>query len=69
MKTVNIQAAKANFSALVEEASKGKEIIIAKAGKPMARLMPLQKQKKKKKDIASTLGMLKGKNLDQRRFR
>ena len=61
MKTVNIQAAKANFSALVEEASKGKEIIIAKAGKPMARLMPLQKQKKKRKDIASTLGMLKGK--------
>lgn len=56
MKTVNIHAAKTNLSALVEEAAGGKEIIIAKAGKPMARLMPLEK----KKDIASTFGMFKG---------
>ena len=40
MKTVNIHAAKTQLSALVEEAASGKEIIIAKAGKPMARLMP-----------------------------
>jgi prevent-host-death family protein len=57
MKTVNIHAAKTNLSALVEEAAEGKEIIIAKAGKPMARLMPLEK----KKGIASTLGIMKGK--------
>ena len=57
MKTVNIHAAKTKLSALVEEAAKGREIIIAKAGKPMARLMPLEK----KKDIASTFGMFKGK--------
>jgi antitoxin (DNA-binding transcriptional repressor) of toxin-antitoxin stability system len=37
MKMVNLQAAKANWSALVEEAASGKEIIIAKAGKPVAR--------------------------------
>lgn len=36
MKTVNIQDA--DFSILVEEAAAGEEIIIAKAGKPMARL-------------------------------
>jgi prevent-host-death family protein len=57
MKTVNIHAAKTNLSRLVEEAAAGKEIIIAKAGKPMARLMPLEK----KKNIASTLGIMKGK--------
>jgi prevent-host-death family protein len=41
MKTVNIHAAKSHLSSLVEEAAAGEEIIIAKAGKPMARLMPL----------------------------
>ena len=34
MKTVNIHAAKTHFSSLVEEAARGEEIIIAKAGKP-----------------------------------
>ena len=45
MKTVNIHAAKTNLSALVEEAAAGKEIIIAKAGKPRARLVPLEQVK------------------------
>jgi len=40
-KPVNIHAAKTHFSRLVERAAKGEEIIIAKAGKPVARLMPL----------------------------
>ena len=55
-KTVNIHAAKTHLSALVEEAAAGEEIIIAKAGKPVARLMPLEK-----KDLRKTLGMWKGK--------
>lgn len=41
MKTVNIQAAKTHLSRLVEEAARGEEIIIAKAGKPMVRLVPV----------------------------
>ena len=41
MATVNIHAAKTNLSRLVEEAAAGEEIIIAKAGTPMARLGPL----------------------------
>ena len=45
MKTVNIHAAKTHFSALVEEAAAGEEIVIAKSGKPMARLVPLQEEK------------------------
>ena len=56
MKTVNIHAAKTQLSKLVDEAEAGEEIIIAKAGKPKARLVPLAK-----KDIRRTLGMWKGK--------
>ena len=55
MKTVNIHAAKTQLSALVEEAASGQEIIIAKAGKPMARLMPLEQTK-----FARKPGRLKG---------
>ena len=38
---VNIYEAKTQLSSLVERAAQGEEIIIAKAGKPMARLTPL----------------------------
>ena len=36
----NIQEAKTHLSRLVEQAAAGEEIIIAKAGKPMAKLVP-----------------------------
>jgi prevent-host-death family protein len=38
---VNLYEAKTQLSALVERASRGEEITIAKAGKPMARLVPI----------------------------
>lgn len=38
---VNLYEAKTHLSQLVEEAAAGGEIIIAKAGKPAARLVPL----------------------------
>ena len=41
MPTINLHAAKTQLSRLVDEAAAGKEIIIAKAGKPMAKLGPL----------------------------
>jgi prevent-host-death family protein len=37
---VNLYEAKTQLSSLVERAAKGEEIVIAKAGKPMARLVP-----------------------------
>jgi prevent-host-death family protein len=40
-KIVNIHAAKTNLSRLVDRAAAGEEIIIARAGKPVARLAPL----------------------------
>ena len=36
----NISQAKAELSALIEEVQKGEEVILAKAGKPVAKLIP-----------------------------
>ncbi len=41
-KTVNIHEAKTNFSKLLTRVRMGEEIIIAKAGKPVARLVPIR---------------------------
>lgn len=38
---INIHAAKTQLSRLVDEAAAGKEVIIARAGKPVAKLVPL----------------------------
>jgi len=56
MKTVDIHAAKTQFSRLVEEAAAGKEIIISKAGHPVAKLAPLTPKGKPRR-----IGVLKGK--------
>jgi len=39
---VNVHEAKTHLSKLLERAALGEEIIIAKAGKPIARLVPLK---------------------------
>ena len=41
----NIYEAKTHLSELVERAAAGEEIVIAKAGKPLARLVPLAQEK------------------------
>ncbi len=41
MKTLNIHYAKTHLSRLVEEARKGESFVIAKAGKPVAKVTPL----------------------------
>ena len=38
---VNIHEAKTHFSRLVERAEAGEEILIARAGRPVARLVPI----------------------------
>ena len=45
---LNLYDAKARLSALVEEAAAGAEIIIAKAGKPKAKLVPLRQAGRRK---------------------
>ena len=44
MKSVNVHEAKTHLSRLLERAHSGEEIVIAKGGKPYARLMPLSSQ-------------------------
>lgn len=55
MRTINVHAAKTHLSRLVEDAAGGEEIIIAKAGKPVARLCALEAPKGRR-----VLGTLKG---------
>lgn len=40
--TVNIHEAKTHLSRLVERAANGETVIIARSGKPVARLVPLE---------------------------
>jgi prevent-host-death family protein len=54
---VNIYEAKTRLSELVERAAKGEEIVIARAGKAKARLIPAEPKKIRHR----TLGFLKGK--------
>ncbi len=48
MTTVNVHEAKTHFSRLLTRVGSGEEIIIAKAGKPVARMLPVIKKIKKR---------------------
>jgi len=41
---VNVHEAKTHLSRLLDRAARGDEIVIAKAGKPVARLVPFSRQ-------------------------
>ncbi len=55
MKTVNIYEAKTRLSQLVAEVASGEDVVIARAGRPVARLTRLQKTARKRR-----LGLLDG---------
>jgi prevent-host-death family protein len=52
---VNMHEAKTQLSRLVERASEGEEIVIAKAGTPRAKLVPYREEPKPRQ-----LGLLRG---------
>ena len=56
MQQYNIHAAKTHLSALVEKAASGDAFIIAKAGKPMVKVIPLTQ----KSLVQKRMGFLKG---------
>lgn len=56
MPTVTIHQAKTNLSKLIERASQGEEIIIARGSKPVAKLVPVGAVKGKRQP-----GSMKGK--------
>lgn len=70
MPTVNMHEAKTRLSKLVAEIESGKEaeIILARNGRPVARLVPIEQPRKKKNRL---LGIAEGKfgNLDEEWFK
>jgi prevent-host-death family protein len=58
MKQLNLAEAKAKLSHLVNQAAKGKGVIIAKSGIPMAKLVPLDDEKPKKIKFGTLKGVL-----------
>jgi prevent-host-death family protein len=46
MSVTNIHEAKSRLSQLIEQAERGEEVIIARAGKPVAKLVPYQAKAK-----------------------
>lgn len=61
METVNVHEAKTQLSRLLERVVRGEEIIIARSGKPVAKLVPLRGQTRRP-------GRLKGKIRLRRAF-
>jgi len=59
---VNVHEAKTHFSKLLARAHAGEEIVIAKGGKPYARLVPLNVEEPRKP------GLLRGVTLDKSFF-
>lgn len=57
-KQVNLYEAKTHLSQLVKEAAAGREIIIANAGQPMARLMPLVTERKPQREPGQWKGRI-----------
>ena len=57
MKMVNIHEAKTHLSRLVEAAAKGDVFVIAKAGKPMVKVLPLEAHED---PITDRIGFMRG---------
>lgn len=55
VRSVNVHEAKTHLSRLLDEVAAGREVVIARAGKPVAKLVPVRTHAKRK------LGILKGK--------
>jgi prevent-host-death family protein len=55
MRTVNIHEAKTHLSRLLDDVGEGEEVVIAKAGRPVARLVPFRPRRTRRK-----LGILAG---------
>jgi prevent-host-death family protein len=57
MRTVDVHEAKTHFSRLLDDVAKGEEIVIAKAGRPVAKVVPLDKPVE---DTSRRIGFMRG---------
>ncbi len=55
MRQVNVHEAKTHLSKLLDDAEAGEDIVIARAGKPVVRLVPVGRE------LPGIIGLLKGK--------
>ncbi len=58
MRTINIHEAKTHLSRLVEQAAQGESFIIAKAGKPLVRVVALEPDVSKTKRLGFLSGQI-----------
>jgi prevent-host-death family protein len=58
MRTINIHEAKTHLSRLVDEVEQGNSFIIAKAGKPKAKVVPISTSREE--TLKRRLGFMKG---------
>jgi prevent-host-death family protein len=56
-KVFNLYEAKNQLSSLVDRAASGEEIVIAKHGRPMAKLVPVPAARKESREPANALGV------------
>ena len=56
LETVNMHEAKTHLSKLVERVEKGEEIVISRAGKPAAKLVPVPQEKPGKRQLGGWEG-------------
>lgn len=56
----NIHDAKTHFSQYLARALAGEEVIVAKAGKPVAKLVPIRQPSRKKKAAKRIIGQYEG---------
>ena len=55
MRQVNVHAAKTHLSRLIEEVEGGETVILARAGKPVAKIVPIEAERS-----SGRIGFLKG---------
>lgn len=55
MRQVNVHAAKTHLSRLIEEVERGETVILARAGKPVAKIVPIEVE-----PSSGRIGFLKG---------
>jgi prevent-host-death family protein len=56
---VNIHEAKTHLSRLLEKVQQGEDVVIAKSGKPVARLVKIEKEKPKPRKFGTARGTIK----------
>ncbi len=61
---VNVHEAKTHLSRLLDRVSQGEEIIIARAGKPAARLVPVREQPERREPGSASGRVVVGEDFD-----